>query len=170
MKLIKQFRDRNQKGSVLVEVALVVTSFMFLMGAVLDLSNYLHVRSKIQHAVSQSARYAVTGNQLVDPNDSSSTLTRDASIIYLLEKYTGLKFKSDQVDIYSVAPDGSLRAGPGVGGDVVLVRVRYDVGLITPGLQRLFPNGRARIQCSARFRNEQFSSLWPDLTAVTGIA
>ena len=152
---------KAQRGSVLVEAALVCVAFMMLMGSVLDLSNYLHTRSKIQHAVSQAARFAVTGKKLVDPDDSSASLSREASITHMVESFTGLAFDPSQINIYTVEPDGSLRSGAGFGGDVILVRVDYDVELVTPGLAKLFPNGRARIRCSARFLSEQFTSVWP---------
>ena len=129
----------------------------FLMGATFDLANYIHTRSKIQHAVSQAARLAVTGNKLRSPDDTSISLSREASIEQVIRHYTGMVFERDQVRIYAVAPDGSLKAGPGGPGDVVLVRVNYELPLVTPGLNRLFPGGRARIQCSTRYRNEQFS-------------
>jgi len=148
---------KTQIGSAVVEVALVVSAFMLLMRATLDLANYLHTRSKIQHAVSQATRLAITGNKLPSPDKDTAPLSREASIEQVVRHYTGLNLNSGQVRIYTVAPNGSLMAGPGGPGDVVLVRVDYDVPIFTPGLRHLFPNGRAHIRCSTRFRNEQFS-------------
>ncbi len=157
MKSAAHIRKKNQRGSVIVETALVVVAFMFLLGAVLDLSNYLHVRSKIQHAVSQAARYAITGNQLDDPDNSGSLLSREASIAFILERYTDISFEPSDIDLYVVNADGSTSSGLGFGGDIILVRVRHEMTLITPGLSKLFDDGVAKIRCSTRLQSEQFT-------------
>jgi hypothetical protein len=139
-------------------MALVSSIVMMLMSGVFDLANYFQTRSRIQFAVSQSARFAVTGNQVDDPNDPGSLLSREDSIIHMLQKVSGIGFDSSQVTILTVEPDGSLTPGVGGPGDIVLVRVSYDLRVVTPGLNKIFDTGWAPIRCSTRYRNEEFTT------------
>jgi hypothetical protein len=109
--------------------------------------------------VSQAARFAVTGSTVVDPNDSSKRLTREASIYYLVKKLSHIQdFGTGDIAVYVVAANGSLTPGSGNPGDVIMVRASYRVGLVTPGVSKLFPNGEYSFTCSTRFRNEEFTS------------
>lgn len=155
--MVRRNRD-SEKGIVVLEMALVSTMVMMLLSGVFDLANYFQTRSRIQYASSQAARFAITGQQVEDPDDPGTLLSREASIIHILTQVSGIEYDDSEVDVLTVAPDGSLVDGPGGPGDIVLVRVQYELEVVTPGLKKLFDDGMAGIRCSARFRNEEFEN------------
>ena len=151
--------SRTQHGAVIVEVALAVIVLITFISATFDFAHMHYARSSLQHAVSQATRFAITGSAIKDPNDGTKKLSREASILHLVEKISGISdFEKDDVKIYVVQPNGSLVAGAGGPGDVVMVRATYRIDIITPGLASLFPQGQYAFTCSTRFRNEEFTS------------
>ena len=158
------FRDtaakaKRQRGVVTVETSFAAVLLVILITATMDFANMHYKRSALQHAVSQAARFAVTGSTVVDPSDSGKRLTREASIYHLVKKLSHIDdFGSDDLAVYVVGSNGSLTRGPGSAGDVIMVRASYRVGLVTPGLAKLFPDGQYSFTCSARFRNEEFGA------------
>ena len=151
--------SRRQRGAVIVEVALASVVLLLLIGAIFDFAHMHYARSSLQHAVSQATRYAITGASVADPQNKGKKLSREASILHLVQEISGISdFEKDDIKIYVVTSNGSLVAGPGGPGDVVMVRATYRIGLITPGLAKLFPEGEYTFTCSTRFRNEEFTS------------
>lgn len=149
-------RDRC-RGSVLVEAGLALPIIIILVLAVLDFARVHHTRSRLQNAVSQATRYAITGNKLSDEDNPGLYLTREDSILKLVKKISGLHdLDTGAVEILTVRPDGTTSVGAGKPGDVVLVTVSYHVDVFTPGLAVLFPGSSYRFSCTARFRNEEF--------------
>lgn len=149
---------RRQRGGVVVEVALACVVLMVFISATFDFAQMHYARSSLQHAVSQATRFAITGSTIADPANKGKKLTREASITYLVKKISGINdFGKDDIKIYVVKPDGSLVAGPGGPGDVIMVRASYRIGLITPGIAKLFKDGEYAFTCSTRFRNEEFT-------------
>jgi len=125
--------------------------------AVIDFARIHHTRSRIQDAVSQATRFAVTGNRLADADNPGLRLSREASIARLVRQISRIDdIDAGEIEILTVKPDGRTTAGAGGPGDVVLVRVSHYVDVLTPGLTLVFPDGRYRFTCTARFRNEEF--------------
>jgi hypothetical protein len=159
---------KRERGAVTVETAFASVFLVLLLTAITDFANMHYTRSTLQHAVSQATRFAVTGNTVVDPNDSSKRLSREASILHLVRKISGLtSFDEGDIEIYVVGADGGLTPGPGGPGDVIMVRASYRVDIVTPGLATLFPNGEYSFTCSTRFRNEEFTSVTPTAAGAT---
>jgi len=132
---------------------------VLLLTAIMDFANMHYSRSTLQHAVSQATRFAVTGNTVADPKNAGKRLSREASIRYLVKKFSGLgNLGENDIRIYVVGADGGLTEGTGNPGDVIMVRASSRIDLVTPGLARLFPNGQYAFTCSTRFRNEEFTS------------
>ncbi len=150
--------SQRERGAVIVETALACVILMLVITAIFDFAHMHYARSSLQHAVSQATRYAITGSTVADPNDNTKKLSREASIKYLVEKISGITdFANEDIRIYVVQSNGSLVAGPGGPGEVVMVRASYRIDLITPGIAALFPEGEYAFTCSTRFRNEEFS-------------
>ncbi len=150
---------RRQHGAVIVETAFACVVLMVFIMATFDFAHMHYARSSLQHAVSQATRFAITGGSVADPNNDGKKMSREASIRHLVTKISGISdFEKEDIKIYVVKADGSLVAGPGGPGEVVMVRATYRVGLITPGLAKLFPEGEYTFTCSTRFRNEEFTS------------
>lgn len=143
----------------LVEAALALPILVMLVLAVIDFARIHHTRSRVQNAVSQATRFAVTGNRLADADNPGLYLSREASIARLVRDISRIdEIDSGEIEILTVEPDGRTSPGAGGPGDVVLVRVSHDVEVLTPGLGRFFPAGRYHFTCTSRFRNEEFSA------------
>jgi Flp pilus assembly protein TadG len=150
--------SRRERGAVIVETALACVVLMVLIMATFDFAHMHYARSSLQHAVSQATRYAITGSTVADPSDNTKKLSREASIKYLVQKISGIQdFDEQDIKVYVVQSNGSLTAGPGGPGEVIMVRASYRIGLITPGIAKLFPEGEYAFTCSTRFRNEEFT-------------
>lgn len=141
----------------IVEAGLAIPVIVVLVLGVLDFARVHHTRSRLQNAVSQATRFAITGNKLGDADNPGLYLTREDSILRLVKKISGFSdINAGSVEIFTVNPDGSMRQGAGGPGDVVLVTVSYHVEVFTPGLALVFPGSTYRFSCTARFRNEEF--------------
>lgn len=152
-------KAKRERGAVAVETSFAAVLLVLLITATMDFANMHHKRSALQYAVSQAARFAVTGNTIVDPNNPAKRLTRDASIYHLVKELSHIDdLRSNDIVVYVVGSNGSLTAGSGSAGDVIMVQASYRVPVVTPGLAKLFPNGSYSFTCAARFRNEEFGS------------
>lgn len=130
---------------------------VMLILALIDFARIHHTRSRIQNAVSQAARFAITGNRLADTDHPGSFLSREASIARLVRDISRIDaIDATEIEILTVEPDGRTSPGAGGPGDVVVVRVSHDVDVLTPVLGRVFPGGRYHFTCTSRFRNEEF--------------
>lgn len=149
---------RPESGGIAVEVALCCVVLIIFISAIFDFAHMHYARSSLQHAVSQATRFAITGSTVADPNEKGKKLSREASIMYLVERISGISdFEKDDIEMYVVQPNGSLVAGAGGPGDVIMVRASYRIAIITPGLAGLFKEGEYAFTCSTRFRNEEFT-------------
>lgn len=143
----------------MVEAALAGIVFLSVTLAVIDFGRMFHTRSKLQHAVSQSTRFAVTGNRLDDPDSPGDKLSRQGSIVSMIERLSGIEdFGPNDVEIATVIGPDTFSPGPGGPGDVVMVRVTYRIDLVSPFLALIFDEGRYEFSCSTRCRNEEFSA------------
>lgn len=152
--LVRRNRDR---GNVIVETALALPILLILILAIFDYARIHHTRTRMQDAVSQATRFAITGRELADPSRPGMMLSRKDSVLRLLRDLSGIgDLTESDVKITSVAENGVISSGPGGPGDVVIVEVSYSVEVLTPLLSIAFPDKRYRFTCSSRFRNEEF--------------
>ena len=152
-------RRAAERGATLVEVALASIVFLMLIVGILDYGKIHYMRSRLQHAVSQSARFAVVGRTLDDPDKPGEKLSRDASIAYLIKKISGLNGLADKdIDIRAVDRTGRSAKGAGGAGDIVTVQATYRVKVLAPYLAPLFENRQYEFTSSTTFKNEEFTS------------
>ncbi|WED24813.1 pilus assembly protein [Vibrio sp. JC009] len=71
-------KKRKQKGLSVVEFSIVATVFFAVFFTVVDFAVYGYVKLTMQNAVREGARYAVTGQTNLDPNNSGD---RKAAIL-----------------------------------------------------------------------------------------
>lgn len=147
-----------EHGNVVVEAALALPVLLILILSIFDFARVHHTRTRLQDAVSQATRFAITGRQLSDPNNPGLMLSRKDSVVRVLRELSGIPdLDEDDVRISSVASDGVESVGPGGPGDVVIVEVSHSVEVLTPLLSIAFPDKKYRFQCVSRFRNEEFA-------------
>ncbi|TFH21363.1 MAG: pilus assembly protein [Myxococcales bacterium] len=147
-----------QHGSAALETALAATVFFAMVIGIIDFGRVQYYRSNLQHAVSQSTRFAVIGTSLKDPDAPGSAMSREASIAYLVRKISGLDdIDASDITIGAVRTDGTEVVGAGAGGDVITVTATYRVPLIAPLINLAFPGGLYEFTVRTSFRNEEFS-------------
>jgi len=148
---------RGQRGSVSIEMAVSSLLFFAALLAVFDFGRMFYYQSRLKYAVSQSTRFATTGNVLDDPNEPGSSLSRAESIATMIKQLSGFSGMSDaDITIVSFGAGGAVVPGAGGPGDVVSVTANYRIGLIAPYLAPLFDEGRWAFSATTTFRNEEF--------------
>ena len=131
-----------------MEFALVIPIVLFLLFGVFEFGRYYYTRISMQHAVSEAARFAVTGAQLVVGED---TLPRAGSITEMIV-HNASTLSIDVDDISIDPPDG------GRPGEVVTVDAGFSFQFVAPGYSHLFPGGVLDFRVSTAMRNEMFLS------------
>lgn len=138
---------RGRSGQSLVEFAIVIPVVLALFFSIFELSRLMYTRLTVRHAIMESARTAVTGNQIEDPENPGELLSRAETIREIIQqKSIGLAVELD-----------SIRIDPADGGDpeeVVSVSVGYTYSYMFPGFDGVFPDLYFRITTS--MRNEPF--------------
>jgi Flp pilus assembly protein TadG len=139
----------------MVEFAVVAPLFILLVFAVVDFGRTFFVQMTLQDAVRQAGRFAITGNQLPDPNNPGQYLTRLASIIQVCEQAaanSGVNITNVQVISNGVSGNAGNAGAP------VTVEVTTSLPLMTPVIAKFFPGGQYQFTVSATFLNEPFGS------------
>lgn len=161
-KMVTRIRDlqhrfctsRSEEGQSLVEFALALSLFIFLIFAVIDFGHLFFVKMSVQNALQEAARYGSTGNHLPDPNKPGSYLSRVTSIINTLQNDAmGVQVSNIQVS--------SLNGGSGSGGgpgDLLTVSATVNMPFLTPPVAVMFPNGQYTFNASITVKNEPFPS------------
>lgn len=141
-------RFRQNRGSTLVEFALVVPFILTLFLGITEFGRFYYTRLTLQHAVREAARFAVTGNTLPDP-DTGDPMSRVESIRHvILEKASSLDL--DVEELVVDPPDGG---GP---AQVVTVTARFRFEFIAPVIRQMFPDGGYDFTVGTAMKNEPF--------------
>jgi hypothetical protein len=136
-----------------------VLFFMMVVG-IIDLGRIQFYRSNLQHAVSNSTRFATLGAALDDPSKPGKKLSREESIVQTIRKVSHISsLDNGDVKIGAVTADGRSVVGAGGPGDVITITATHDIPLVAPYLHLMFPEGRYRFRCTASFRNEEYNGL-----------
>lgn len=144
-------RTASTRGNTLVESAIVISLFFFLMFAVVDMATLFYAQTTLQDAVREAGRYAITGNHQQDPGNPGQQLSRVNSIIAVARQAAmGLNISSIQVS--SISGGNGSAGGP---GDTVTVSLTSSVPLLTPFFSQMF-HGAFTFTVSTRFKNESF--------------
>src|SRR5262249_19865409 len=144
------------RGSVTIETAIAFGIFVSLVMSAFDVSYIFFHETILKHAVQEAGRLATTGRTLPAADPSAVPPTRLDSILATIREQSHMNVPPTAIDISSVNARGVRSVGPGGPGDVVTIRVRYDVPLLTPVLARVFPNGAYTVDVGTTFKNEEF--------------
>ncbi|MEM7800570.1 MAG: TadE family protein [Chloroflexota bacterium] len=148
-----------QNGQTLVEFALVIILFLLLVTFVIEAGRIIWAYGVVQNAAREGARYAITGGSDITACNGldSDCLARTQSVINTARgSMTGLRineseqaiFQDDnftliQVFGYNASLPASERLQEGYAGDPgqpVIVRVTYNVPMVTPLLRPIVEN------------------------------
>lgn len=156
-------RARNNKGTTLVEFALVLPLFFLLIFGIIDFGWYFFVEHTLQYATREGMRLALVGRRLMD--DGGNPITREASIIKTIQDNASLAIdpSSLSIYIYPVAtgygdPTGWDTSQPNAGdpGSYMRVKTRYTYNFLTPLIGAFFNGGNTLVEAQGTYRNELF--------------
>lgn len=136
---------RADHGSGLVEFALILPGFLALMFGMVEFGRLGMTHLTAKHAVAEAARYAITGQQRVDPA-TGEPIGRAESIRMALQENVGGLAIADSVILDP--PDGG---GP---EDLVRVSVSFTYRYFLPGLAEVLPPVDFKV--TTAMKNEPF--------------
>ena len=153
----------KQRGSAVVEFALVAPLLFLLLCVIVDVGFSLWVNLTMQYAVREGARYAVTGQSNLDPNASNQQ--RYLAIIEAI-KDSSMGLYNAVSPTYTVTVNGATQSYNTSGsyssgmfgnpGDIIVLQLNCAWPLMTPLVQPFFPNGTYTFSVAATMRNEGF--------------
>ncbi len=155
-------RVGNNKGTTVVEFALVLSLFLLLIFAIIDFGRYFFVQHTLQFATREGTRLALVGGQLTDAQ--GNRLSREASIVKTITDYASLAVDPGEINInifpigsdYSDPADWNKQTNAGGPGDYMRVRTRYTYIFLTPLIATFFPGGNIQLEAAGTYKNELF--------------
>jgi Flp pilus assembly protein TadG len=147
---------RDTAGVNIVEAAIITPLLMLLTFSVVDFASLFYVYLALENGLSQATRYAVTGQQMPDPSNPATPLSRTASIKAVMRSSTPTLTITDAAFSFSHMPPGggTWTAGVGGPGDIEKVTVDYTWNIMTPLLRPFFTNGQVRFVVDSVMKNE----------------
>jgi len=140
-------RLAGQSGQSAVELLIAIPIVLFVLGGIVDFGRHYHARLTLRNAVSEAARFAVTGQTLVD--SLGNPLTRAESIVKTIQdKAADLNVAVSDLTI--TPPDGG---GP---GQIVTINATYRFYFVMPGIKQLFGGGYVDFASATSVLNEPF--------------
>jgi Flp pilus assembly protein TadG len=140
---------RTERGTSLVEAAIITPLLLLLTFAIVDFASLFYVYLALENGVSQASRYGVTGQQ-------AAGQSREASIKQAMRAATPTLTIADGAFSFSHLPVGGGAWQAGVGGpnEIDKVTVTYDWTLLTPLVRPFFPDGRISLVVESAMKNE----------------
>ncbi len=138
---------RDGRGQGLVEFILALPIFVVLFFGIYEFGRYYSTRLWIRSAVAEGARFAATGNQLVD--DEGEPLGRALSIESTI---------LSKVSRFGVAA-GDIAIDPADGGgpeEIVTVSLDYTYEVAIPIIERVLRTDVLEFSVATSMRNEPF--------------
>jgi Flp pilus assembly protein TadG len=139
---------RSERGTTIVEFAIVAPLVLLLVFGVIDFSRLFYTRLTMQHAVREAVRFAVTGNVTQDPNTGQPRTRPESIRAKIVENATGL-----DVDVNTIQITPADGGGP---GQIVTVRTDFTFEFATPVIKPFFPGGNYPFAVSSSMKNEPF--------------
>lgn len=139
---------RSTRGQSLVEFVLALPVLLIIIFGIFEFGQYYYTRLSIRNAVTEGARFAVTGNQLPDP-ETGDELSRALSIERLILERTR-KFGVVRDDITISPSDGG---GP---EEIVTIRLDYAYRVGLPSVASVLSPGSLDFAVRTSMRNEPF--------------
>jgi hypothetical protein len=127
-------------------MALTLPLLLVLFSGVFEFGRMFHTRLTARHAVIEATRFAVTGNQLTDP-DTGDPIDRASSIRRIV---------AERAYALPVTPE-AITIDPADGGgpeDVVRITLSYSYDYAMPGFMDVLP--AMHFSVAAAMRNEPY--------------
>lgn len=152
------FIKHRQTGATVIEMAIVAPVFLLVLLALIEFGTMFFVTLTMQYAVREGARYAITGQDNLDP--ATKKRQRQVAVIE--------KIRVSSLGMYEkVAPAVSVNGRSyepgdynssmfGGAGDIIVLRLDCAWTVTTPLIARFFSDGKYRFAVAATMRNEYF--------------
>jgi hypothetical protein len=156
-------RTLNNKGTTVVEFAVVVPLFFLLIFGIIDFGWYFFVEHTLQYATREGMRLALVGRKLMDENGNS--MSREASIIKTIKDNASLAVNPSSLSIHIFPiggdyndPENWENFDPDAGdpGSYMRVKTRYTYNFLTPLIGAFFTGGNTLVEAQGTYRNELF--------------
>ena len=148
-------RLKESRGANIVELALTLPLLFLLTFSIVDFGSLFYVYLALENGVSQATRYAVTGNQMDDPDNPGEQLGRADSIKAAMRDATPTLTIDDAAFSFShMAPGGAWVSGTGGPSDIEKVTVTYTWTPFTPVIRPFFENGELTLRVESAMKNE----------------
>jgi len=139
-------RRLGQRGQSAVEYLMALPLVLLLLAGIFEFSRHFYTRLTLRHAVAEAARFAVTGNSLIDPV-TGQAMPRSTSIVQvILDGARDLDVDVSRIRI--TPPDG------GAPGQIVQISATYQYTFVLAPIARLFGNGVIDFTVSTAVMNE----------------
>lgn len=146
---------RRQHGLTTVEFAVTSSLFFLMLFMIMDFAVLGFVKLTMQHAVREGARYAVTGQANLDPDDEGDR--KRAVIQKIRTNSIGLFDKvMEETDIKVTNSDGTLISGFGDAEQSIVVTFNCKWPIINPFTRVLLSSSHYNFSVSTSMRNEYF--------------
>jgi TadE-like protein len=149
-------RLRDDRGTNMVEAAIITPLLLLLTFSVVDFASMFYVYLALQNGAGQATRYGITGNQMDDPANPGTPLSRQDSIRTAFRLAAPTLTLSDSAFTFShmSAAGGAWVGGGGAPGDIDRVTVDYSWNVLTPLLRPFFPSGQMHFTVDSAMKNE----------------
>lgn len=151
---------KRQQGITSVEFAITSAVFFLFLFMVMDFAIYGFVKLTMQHAVREGARYAVTGQVNLDPDDDGD---RKRAVIQKIKNNSlGLFDKvMDESDIKVTDSNGTLLSGFGDAKQSIVVTLNCKWPILNPFAQAILSTNHYSFSVGTSMRNEYFPGVSP---------
>ncbi len=136
---------RETGGSALVEFGLTIPVILMVLFGIVEFGSLSFARITVRHAVVEATRFAVTGNQLTDPDDDQALLSRIASIQQMVHD------RATHVTVQSISISPADGGGP---EEIVTITVDFTYEFFLPGFKNVLDP--VDFSVSTSMRNEPF--------------
>jgi Flp pilus assembly protein TadG len=156
-------RTRDDKGTTVVEFALVLPIFLLLVFGIFDFGRYFFVEHTLQYATREGMRLALVGRRLM--GEDGNPMTREDSIIQTIRDNASLAVNPSSLSIYifQIGSDytdpsnwQTLPPNAGNPGSYMRVKTRYTYEFMMPLIGAFFTEGESLVEAQATYRNELF--------------
>ena len=149
MKIRPSVSFRTERGTSLVEAALITPLLLLLTFSMVDFASLFYAYLALESGVSQATRYGVTGNL-------AGVLSREDSIKKAMRDATPTLTIADTAFTFSYLRPGDnvWRSGAGGPNDIERVTVNYSWTLLTPLVRPFFPGGKINLAVESAMKNE----------------
>ena len=153
-RVFRRFRESN--GTSLIEAAVLTPLLLLLTFSIVDFASVFYVYLALENGASQATRFAVTGNQVDDPANPGTPLSRDASIMLAMRQATPTLTIGDGAFTFSHMSTGGSTWASGTGGpgDIEKLSISYTWNIMTPLIRPFFTNGQITLNVESAMKNE----------------